>query len=272
MQVPGSGDKSPIFLPGSGPAVLCLHGFSGTPYETAPLAHFLAAAGFFVSSPLLAGHGETVDVLGKTRWQDWLASSEAAFERLRAESGQPTIAIAGFSMGGLLALRLARRHPRRAVSALALMAPPLRLPRREEILMRAWRLLPAIVNRSRFAVVKKRGGSDVSDSAIRSENPALAEMPLAGVVELMELARVVRDDLGTIFTPTLLVHGERDRTVPLESSFELAGRLASSVVERLQLPRSGHLVGVDIERATFCAKVKDFFTRQLQARADERIP
>jgi carboxylesterase len=271
--VPGSGDKSPLFLPGSGPAVLCLHGFSGTPYETAPLAHFLAAAGFFVSSPLLAGHGETAVVLGKTRWQDWLDSAKAAFDRLRAESGRPAVAIAGFSMGGLLALRLARRHPHPgAVSALALIAPPLRLPRRDEILMRAWRRLPSFVRRSRFAVVKKRGGSDVSDSAIRAENPALDEMPLAGVVELMELARVVRDDLGAVFTPTLLVHGERDRTVPIESSFELAGRLASSVVEHLQLPRSGHLVGVDIEQATFCAKVEDFFTRQIQAAADERSP
>jgi esterase/lipase len=92
------------------------------------------------------------------------------------------------------------------------------------------------------------------------------------VVELMELARAVRDDLGSIVTPTLLVNGERDRTVPPESSLDLAGRLASSVVERLQLPRSGHLVGVDIERATFCATVKDFFTRQIQAGADERIP
>ena len=271
MQVSGSGDKSPLFLPGSGPAVLCMHGFSGTPYETAPLAHFLAAAGFFVSSPLLAGHGETAVVLGKTRWQDWLDGAEAAFERLRAESGQPAVAIAGFSMGGLLALRLARRHPR-ASSALALMAPPLQLPRRDEVFMRVWRRLPSFVRRSRFAVVKKRGGSDVSDSAIRAENPALDEMPLAGVAELMELARVVRDDLGAIATPTLLVHGERDRTVPIESSFELAGRLTSSVVERLQLPRSGHLVGVDIEQATFCATVEDFFTRQIQAAADERIP
>jgi carboxylesterase len=271
MQVPGSGDKSPIFLPGRGPAVLCLHGFSGTPYETAPLAHFLATAGFFVASPLLAGHGETAVVLGKTCWQDWLDSAEAAFNRLRAESGQPAVAIAGFSMGGLLALRLARRHPR-IVSALALMAPPLRLPLRDEILMRVWRRLPSFVRRSRFAVVKKRGGSDVSDSASRAENPALAEMPLAGVVELMELARAVRDDLGSIVTPTLLVNGGRDRTVPPESSLDLAGRLASSVVERLQLPRSGHLVGVDIERAKFCATVKDFFTRQIQAGTNERIP
>jgi carboxylesterase len=250
--------------------VLCLHGFSSTPYETAPLAHFLAAAGFFVSSPLLAGHGETALVLGRTRWQDWLDSAQAAFDRLRAESGQSAVAIAGFSMGGLLALRLARRHPR-LVSALALAAAALRLPRRDEAFLRVWRRLPGFVRRSRFAVVKKRGGSDVSDAAIRAENPALGEMPLAGAVELMELARVVRDELGAILTPTLLVHGERDRTVPLESSLELAGRLASPVVERLQLPRSGHLVGVDIERATFCATVKDFFIRQMRTPADERL-
>ena len=271
MQVPGSGDKSPIFLPGRGPAVLCLHGFSGTPYETAPLAHCLATAGFFVSSPLLAGHGQTSVVLGKTRWQDWLASAEAAFDRLRAESGQPAVAIAGFSMGGLLALSLARRHAR-LVSALALMAPPLRLPRRDQIFMRVWRRLPSFVRRSRFAVVKKRGGSDVSDSTARAENPALPDMPLGGVAELLDLAGVVRDDLDAIVTPTLLVNGERDRTVPRESTIELADRLASSVVERLQLPRSGHLVGVDVERDRFCATVKDFFTRQIQAGTNEKIP
>ena len=79
-------------------------------------------------------------------------------------------------MGGLLALRLARRHPR-IVSALALMAPPFRLPRRDEILMRVWRRLPAFVRRSRFAVVKKRGGSDVSasDQCCRAPSAGLGE-------------------------------------------------------------------------------------------------
>lgn len=270
MHVPGSGDKSPIFLPGKGPAVLCLHGFSGTPYETAPLARHLAISGFFVSSPLLAGHGKTATVLGESQWQDWLASADAAFHRLVSQSGARTVAIAGFSMGGLLALRLARGRPD-VVSALALVAAPLRLPRRQEVMMQAWQALPSFLKRGRLGTIQKRRGSDVTDAAARAENPALAEMPLAGVAQLMALARVVRDDLAAITAPVLLVHGERDHTVPLASSFELAGGLASPIVERLQLPRSGHLVGIDVERATFCATVKDFFMRHMHA-ANERTP
>ena len=65
LRVPGGGDKSPIFIPGKGPAALCLHGFTGTPYEVAPLARALAAAGFAVSAPLLAGHGDSPAALEK---------------------------------------------------------------------------------------------------------------------------------------------------------------------------------------------------------------
>jgi len=79
----GTGDKSPIFIPGKGAGVLCLHGFTGTPYEIAPLARALGAAGFAVSAPMLAGHGESALALAATRWPDWLASAEAALDRLR---------------------------------------------------------------------------------------------------------------------------------------------------------------------------------------------
>jgi carboxylesterase len=257
MGVPGSGEKSPIFCPGNGPAVLCLHGFTGTPYEVAPLARGLANAGFFVSAPLLAGHGKSAAALAATRWQDWLASAEAAFDQLRAASGDRPVAVAGFSMGGLLALRLARLHPH-GVSALVVMSAPLRLRDSHVALTRAWSLLPAFLRRGRLATIRKRGGSDVTDDLVRAENPALAEMPLAGIVELIELAEVVRHDLSFIRLPTLIAHGERDRTVPLHASFELAGSIASDVVERLWLPRSGHLVAVDVERARLCEAVANF--------------
>jgi carboxylesterase len=257
MRVPGSGDKSPIFCPGNGPAVLCLHGFTGTPYEVAPLARGLASAGFCVSAPMLAGHGETVAALSATHWQDWLASAEAAFDQLRANSGNGPVAIVGFSMGGLLALRLARLHPH-GVSALVIMSAPLRLRDSHIALARAWSHLPAFLRRGRLATIRKRGGSDVTDDNVRAENPALAEMPLAGIVELIELAEVVRRDLTFIGQPTLVVHGERDRTASLQASFELAGSLAADVVERLWLPRSGHLVAVDVERARLCDAVAGF--------------
>lgn len=267
MRVPGSGDKSPIFCPGSGPAVLCLHGFTGTPYEVAPLAHGLASAGFSVSAPMLAGHGENALLLAATRWQDWLASAEAAFTRLREASGNGPVALAGFSMGALVALRLARLHPH-SVSALVLMSTPLRLRDSQIALARAWSHLPGFLRRGLLATRRKRGGSDVTDDKVRAENPSLAEMPLAGIVELIDLAEVVRRDLTFIHTPALVAHGERDQTIPLQTSFELAGSLASNVVERLWLPRSGHLVAVDVERTQLCEAVVRFLNSHAKAREE----
>jgi carboxylesterase len=257
---PGDGDKSPIFASRRGPAVLCLHGLTGTPYEVAPLAHALVAAGFSVSAPLLAGHGDTTAALAATRWQDWFASAEAAFDRLREASGDGPVAVLGFSMGGLLALRLARLRPK-SVSALVALSVPLRLRPWQIVAAKAWRRVPAFLRRGPLAVMRKRGGSDVTDEKVRRENPGMPEIPLAGVAELVDLAELVRRDLTFIKQPTLVGHGELDHTIALQASYELAGSLAAEVVQRLWLPRSGHLVGVDVERAQLTAAVVRFLSQ-----------
>jgi carboxylesterase len=258
MRAPGSGDGSPIFVPGKGAAVLCLHGFTGTPYEVAPLARALANAGFSVSAPVLAGHGQKASDLAKTRWTDWFASAEAAFDRLHKDAGAKSIALAGFSMGALLALHLASQRPHN-VSALAVFSTPLRLRNWHMVGARAWKRMPAFLRCARLATLRKRGGSDVTDESVRRENPAMLEMPLAGVAELVALADVVRRELSLVRSPTFVAHGEQDHTVPLASSYELAGSLASDVVERLWLPRSGHLIGVDVEHHQLCDAVVRFF-------------
>lgn len=246
--------------------MLCLHGFTGTPYEVAPLAHALASAGFSVAAPLLAGHGETTAALAATRWQDWFGSAEAALDRLRAASGGGRTAVLGFSMGGLLALRLARLLPDR-ISALVAMSVPLRLRAWQIAVAKLWRRLPGVLRRSPFAALRKRGGSDVIDETSRRENPGLPELPLSGIAELVALGEVVRGDLAFVRQPTLVVHGERDRTIALQASHELADKLAADVVERLWLPRSGHLVGVDVERSRLAQAVVQFLKNHAQREA-----
>src|SRR6185312_2225519 len=120
-----TGDKSPLVIAGDRRAVLCLHGITGTPWEVRPLAECFGRLGCTVEAPTLAGHGGSLADLAGSTWQDWLASAEAALTRLEAQVAggpgpAPPVAIAGFSMGGLLALRLARLYPER-VSALAVM-------------------------------------------------------------------------------------------------------------------------------------------------------
>jgi carboxylesterase len=174
-----------------------------------------------------------------------LASAEEAFDRLRTAAHDGPVAVAGFSMGGLLALRLCRTRP---VAALVLMSVPLRLPEWQTAVLRGFAYLPGILRRLRLATLRKRHGSDVTDAQVRDENPSLTEMPLAGLAELVALAETTRRELPTISAPALVAHGERDNTIPQSASFELAGSLASKTVERLWLPRSGHLIAVDVER------------------------
>ena len=48
---PGTGDKSPLTISGDRRGVLCLHGFTGTPFEIRPLAEALGRAGCTVEAP-----------------------------------------------------------------------------------------------------------------------------------------------------------------------------------------------------------------------------
>jgi carboxylesterase len=253
----GTGDPSPVFVPAKGPAALCLHGFTGTPYDVAPVAHALADAGFAVSAPLLAGHGQDAAALTASTWNDWVASAGAALDRIKVASDGGRVTLVGFSMGGLLALRLARTRPD-DVAALALLSVPLRLPDWQARILRGFGHLPGFLKRRPFASLRKRGGSDVTDDRVRNATPSLPHMPLASLSELVALGDVVRRDLPFIAQPAFVAHGARDHTVPRSAAFELAGSLASPTVERLWLPRSGHLVILDVEHVELCAAVVRF--------------
>jgi carboxylesterase len=262
---PGTGDKTALFHRGGPRGVLCLHGFTGTPFEVRPLAEALAGRGFSVAAPVLAGHCGTIDELTRTRWPDWLASVNTALDQLLAAVEGAPVAIAGFSLGGLLALRTARLRPR-DVAALAVIAPPLRLRGYQVNVVRALSRLPALLRRGPLAVLPKFGGYDVIDTEMKRQNPGLSGMPIVGINSLIDLGEVVRRDLPDIRTPTLVAHGELDRTVPLGDSLELVGTLGAAVVERLFLPRSGHLVAIDVERSTLIETVTRFFDTHLAAR------
>jgi carboxylesterase len=265
----GDGDKSAFFARAPAPdsdegrrAALCLHGFTGTPFEVRPIAEALAAQGYTVLAPVLAGHGTTLADLQRTRFTDWFGSAERALETLRAEAGDGPVAIAGFSLGGLLALRLARLYPDR-VAALAVMAAPLRLRPLEVAAVKALQRLPRMLRRGPFTALPKARGFDLTDQEMAMRNPSLPALPLDGVHSLIELGALVRQDLPSIRTPTLVMHGSLDRTVPLEDSLELAGTIGAPEVERLWLPRSGHLVAIDVERRTVAEAITRFFGKHL---------
>lgn len=238
--------------------MLCLHGFTGSPFEVRPLADGLARAGYKVGVPTLAGHGADVAALEATGWPDWLRSAEDAFDALAADSGG-RVAVLGFSMGGLLALQLARSRASQ-VAALAVLATPLSLRPAQVRGIRVLGALPRVLRRGPLRAIPKLFGSGVSDPVARRTNPGLRAMPIVGLRSLLELMAETRAALAAVSAPALVVHGRRDRTVPLAASIELADALAGA--ERLWLDRSSHLVGVDVEREVVADAIAAFLTNR----------
>ena len=99
----------PFSAAGGPEGVLVLHGFTGNPQSMRPLAEAMADAGFTVELPLLPGHGTSIEDMVTTRWADWSAAAERAYEELAARCS--AVVVAGLSMGGTLTLWLAERHP-----------------------------------------------------------------------------------------------------------------------------------------------------------------
>jgi carboxylesterase len=231
---------------GPGPAVLCLHGLTGTPYEVRPVAEELAARGFACAGPLLPGHGESPEALARTPAERWLDTALDAYDRL-ARSHARVYAL-GLSMGGVLALALgARREPR----GLAVLAAPFDLgPVVRFGLPLVRRLVRSLPKRPAIA-----------DPEARARHPGYDRMPLDAVAELVALARGVEAELAAVTAPLLLLYGRRDPTVsPANAERVLAGVRSSDRALHF-LPRSQHVLPVDRDRAEVAERVVAFFQR-----------
>ena len=252
----GNRDAEAFRLDGDRRGVLLVHGFTGTPFEMRPLGDHLAARGYSVVGPRLAGHAGSVADLGATRWQDWLRTVEEAFDELRARTD--AVVVVGLSMGGLLTLELARRR-REELRAIVLLASALRLQPFLERLIR-W------AGRSRWMAPRafpKWGGSDIRDVAMRKRNPSSPGFPVGALNSLLDLAAHAGAHLGEVDRPALVAHARRDHTIPFAAHAQLLAGLGAHVEEELVLERSHHVITLDVERELLFHRIESFLARKL---------
>jgi carboxylesterase len=245
----------PFFFPGAAgqPGVLLIHGFTGTPQSLRPMGEYLSRTrGFACLGVRLAGHATSPQDMARSHYQDWLASVEDGFDLLAGVAGH--IYLAGFSMGGALALTLANRLPGRGIIA---MATPFDLAH-------DWRLrVTGLLALLKPFLPKQAAtaGADWYDKEAKKDYVAYASNPVRSIAELNKLLARMRAELPRVRLPVLLIQSRQDDYPIPESMPLIFEKLGSADKQALWIEGSSHLITLDAQRESVFMAAAEFIAR-----------
>lgn len=226
---------------------LLIHGFSGSPPEMRGLGSFLAENGARVEGVRLAGHGTEPEELSDLTWRDWLQSAEEGLERLQRPGRK--VVIIGFSMGGLLGLRLCVSHPEQVVGIVTISSPIYFRDRRIHLIPMVRHVVP-------WHEVKRPSLN--TDPEAHTRYHSYRRYPLIAVDHLLNLMRTTRKILPEVRTPALIMHGVRDGVIHPRSASYLYKHIGSPEKDLEWWHNSGHGVVFDSEREQVWQRVWRF--------------
>ena len=272
-------------MPGEGPnariGVLLIHGLTGTPAEMRLLGKGLNKQGFTIYGVQLAGHCGSMDDLVAARWTDWLASVESGLQRFSQHVDH--VVVSGLSMGALLSLAAAQRHPDKVAGVGALSTTfrydgwSIPAYTRLAFLLPLFRLL-GIGRNSVFMEAPPYG---IKDEALRarvleqmnsgdSSAAGLPGNPWWSVIELRALSAHVLKNLPQLRSPCLVLHAKEDDISSLSNAHDIQRGAVNAHVELVELDNCYHMITIDRERRTVIAKLNEFVARIAGAAAPAR--
>ena len=231
--------------------VFLSHGYTATTAEVRLFAQRLYQKGFSVGAPLLAGHGTRPEDLNRVTWQDWVASGEKVFGQLKSRCEH--IFLGGESMGSLVALYLAGRHPE--VRGVLLYAPAIKLT-----ISKADRVKLFIG--SNFMPFTRRESMDASDRW-QGYHP---ELPVKGILQLLRFQDVVKKVLPTVEQPIIVFQGRKDTTVDPRAGDIILHGVRSTVKEHHWMEGSAHPILIEDELDMVTELSLNFINRILKTR------
>ena len=237
-----------------------IHGFTGSPLSVKPWAQALHKEGFTVHVPRLPGHGTHWEELNQTTWRDWFGVVESDFQSLRKKHER--VFVAGFSMGGSLALHLAAQHGR-FMEGLILINPSVHDKR--PIL----KLVPLL----KYFVPSVQGrGTDVA--APNPPKHSYGRTPLKALASLQKLWHRVQSDLPAIDVPLMIGYSINDHVVDPANSETVIDNISSVDIREVVFERSFHNVALDYDLDLLVESsvgfITDVLTGDLGSLRDER--
>ena len=191
-------------------AIILVHGFTASPWETRELGEYLHKNGFTVYGVRLFGHGTEVEQLKYSEWEQWYHSLEYSYQSLRYYS--PNIYVGGVSIGGGLSFLLARNHP--DIKGIVSIGTPIYLQNKQ----------------SKLAFIAKYFMDYTTASALGDEEKLYYydKRAIAGVAELYGAMNKYKRNLNKITQPVLILQATNDPTVVPVSAEIINSKLAST--------------------------------------------
>jgi carboxylesterase len=231
----------PLSCEGSEPAVLLLHGYGGSPHDLLPLFEKFSNVGQACYVPVLPGHGSSVRQMDRVQAEDWQQAARSAWIELRKKYTR--IDVAGFSMGGALAIILATEmKPER----LALIAPYFRVNSSwnffgtpEQWSSRVSKIIPYL---------KKLKIGQINDPEGIKLYEAYHHVSLQSVSELAKIGAKAMEKVEELNGRLLWFHSRIDVVADPRLSYELFTKCPSKKKLFISLEKSNHVLSYDFER------------------------
>ncbi len=242
----------PLFLKGGDEVVIIFHGYLGSPDDVAPLAGELNSRGYTVSVPRLPGHGTSGDDFLTVDGKDWLRK---AFDTCAEFNGRyKKVVIAGFSMGGLLAIIAASVF---SPDALVLVAPAITNKRRIKI-----HLSPIMMLFIKKMRRKKKAEAKNDFEAFLKKEYWSFDWPKAAYA-ILKLQGEAKKRLSTLKCRTFLLLSKSDTTVPVKAGDIIKKRINPGILDEERLQSSKHMIFKGTEKKKAVILISDWIDSAL---------
>lgn len=219
------------WMDGRASVAILVHGYAGSPDQFRTIAERLRSDGHDVAALLLPGHGAGSRAFGHDWNEAWRSHVETEVDRLR--QGHNRVVLIGHSLGGLLCLEYAARHPDNPIDAIVTLSTPLGVRLSFFHIWFSLEMLFTGLDRGRPIARTYHQGFGV-----RMDNPLSPLAFLPPGLSFLKTLRRVRKCLPQVRVPVLIIQSDRDETVSRKSAERIAAFLGTpGRILRLQLSR-----------------------------------
>lgn len=232
-------------------AVLFVHGFIGGQSNFHDLPDQVAAAGWFVRTMRLSGHGTSPREFERTSADALL---DSVLKEVRAlKKDHATVVVVGHSLGGALSTLAAAQEP---VDGLILCSPFFGLTLDNILGIPTERLIHSASTVLRW-VPARPGNGPVNKVENKPFIDCYGWIPAQGALAALDAGERAKAQelLGRIQCPLLVIHSRLDTVTSFEATESAFVHFASPVRELIPLEKSDHVIFWDYEETVVAESV-----------------